>query len=146
MRVDDVGHSGETDHERRDQKNCRKLTHNGIDDGNSKMPMALQTQRDGRVKRRITNEETRRTAGNSPTMESMMEIRRCRWLSKLSAMEESRSPMIRYKKYGGPYHPRRMLGAWSSTPRAVGRPQQSHAYITTLEKLGFEGEKGQLRE
>jgi hypothetical protein len=62
--------------------------------------------------------------------------RRCRWLSKLSAMEESRSP-------------RRMLGAWcSTTPRAVGRPQQTirHAYITTLEKLGFAEEKGQLRE
>jgi hypothetical protein len=64
-----------------------------------------------------------------------MKMRRCRWLSKLSAMEESRSP-------------RRMLGAWCSTPRAVGRPQQTirHAYITTVEKLGFEGEKGQLRE
>jgi hypothetical protein len=49
--------------------------------------------------KRITNEETRRTAGNSPTMESMMEMRRCRWLSKLSAMEESRSP-------------RKILGAW----------------------------------
>jgi hypothetical protein len=87
------------------------------------------------AERRITNEETRRKAGNSPTMESMMEMRRCRWLSKLSAMEESRSP-------------RRMLGAWCSTPRAVGRPQQTicQAYITALEKLGFEGEKGQLRE
>jgi hypothetical protein len=50
MRVDDVGHSGETDHERRDQKNCRELTHNGIDNGNAKMPMALQTQCDGGVK------------------------------------------------------------------------------------------------
>jgi hypothetical protein len=79
----------------RTKRNCRKLTHNGID----------------------------------------MEMRRCRWLSKLSAMEESRSP-------------RRMLGAWCSTPRAVGRPQQTirHAYITTLEKLSFEEEKGQLRE
>jgi hypothetical protein len=87
------------------------------------------------AERRITNEETRRTAGNSPTMESMMEMRRCRWLSKLSAMEESRSP-------------RRMLGAWCSTKRAVGRPQQTirHAYITTLEKLGFAGDKGQLKE
>jgi hypothetical protein len=41
MRMDDVGHSGETDHERNGYKNCRKLTHNGIDDGNAKMPMAL---------------------------------------------------------------------------------------------------------
>jgi hypothetical protein len=68
-------------------------------------------------------------------MESMMEMRRCRWLSKLSAMEESRSP-------------RRMLGAWCPTPRQIGRPQQTirHAYITPLKKLGFEEEKGQLRE
>jgi hypothetical protein len=67
---------------------------------------------------------------------SMMEMRRCRWLSKLSAMKESRSP-------------RRMLGAaWCPTPRPVGRPQQTirHAYISTLEKLGFEEEKGQVRE
>jgi hypothetical protein len=29
-----------------------------------------------------------------------------------------------------------------------GRPQQTirHAYLSTLKKLGFEGEKGQLRE
>jgi hypothetical protein len=66
----------------------------------------------------------------------MMEMRRYRWLSKLNAMEESRSP-------------RRMLGAWCpTTPRKAGRPTQTirHAYITTLEKLGFEEEKGQLRE
>jgi hypothetical protein len=50
-------------------------------------------------------------------------------------MEESRSP-------------RRMLGAWCPTPRNAGRPTQTirHACITTLEKLGFEEEKGQLRE
>jgi hypothetical protein len=87
------------------------------------------------AERRLTNEDTRRTAGNSPTMESMMEMRRCRWLSKLSAMEESRSP-------------RRMLCAWCPTPRAAGRPPQTirHAYITTLRKLGFEEETGKLRE
>jgi hypothetical protein len=50
MRVDDVGYKGETDYERRYWKNCRKLAHNGIDDGNAKMPMALQTQRNGKVK------------------------------------------------------------------------------------------------
>jgi hypothetical protein len=85
---------------------------------------------------RITNETVRMTAGNSPsTMESMMEVRRCRWLSKLSAMEESRSP-------------RRMLGAWCSSRRPYGRPQQTlrHAYVTTHSNLGFEHEKGQLRE
>jgi hypothetical protein len=41
-----------------------------------------------------------------------------------------------------------MLGAWCPTPRPTGRPQQTirHAYISTLRKLGFEEEKGQLRE
>jgi hypothetical protein len=86
--------------------------------------------------KRITNERVRRVVANSPTMESMTEMRRCRWLSKLIAMEESRSP-------------RRMLSAWCTTPRQVGgRPQQTirHAYITTLKKLGFEEGKGKLRE
>jgi hypothetical protein len=80
--------------------------------------------------KRITNKETsRRTAGNSPTMESMMEMRRCRWLSKLSAMEKSRSS-------------RKILGAWCPTPRKAGRPKQTirHAYVATLERLGFEAE------
>jgi hypothetical protein len=51
-------------------------------------------------------------------------------------MEKSRSP-------------RKMLGAWCPTPRKAGRPTQTtihHAYTTTLEKLGFEEEKGRLRE
>jgi hypothetical protein len=84
--------------------------------------------------KRITNEETRRTAGNSPTMESMMEMRRCRWLSKLSAMKESRSP-------------RKILGAWCTTPRKAGRPKQTirHAYVATLKNLRFE-EEGKLEE
>jgi hypothetical protein len=86
--------------------------------------------------KRITNEDTRRTAGNSGTMESMMEMRmRCRWLSKLSATEKSRFLS-------------KMLGKWCPTPRKAGRPTHTirHAYITTLEELGFEEEKGQLRE
>ena len=86
------------------------------------------------AEKRITNEQVRRFV-DSPTMDSLMETRRCRWLCKLSLMKESRSP-------------RRMLGAWCTTPRPVGRPQQTirHAYISTLKKLGFEGEKGELRE
>jgi hypothetical protein len=41
-----------------------------------------------------------------------------------------------------------MLGAWYPTPQAVGRPHHTirHAYTTTLKKLGFEEEKGQLQE
>jgi hypothetical protein len=69
------------------------------------------------AEKRITNEHVRGMVANSPTMDTLMETRRCRWLSKLSAMEESRSP-------------RRMLGAWC-TARPVGRPQQTirHAYM-----------------
>jgi hypothetical protein len=85
--------------------------------------------------RRIRNERVRRTAANSPTMESMMEMRRCRWLCKLSFMKASRSPRL-------------ILGASCPTPRPVGRPQQTirHAYVSTLKRVGFEGDKGQLRE
>ena len=78
------------------------------------------------AEKRITNEQVRRAAGKSPTMESMMEVRRCRWLSKLSAMEKSRSP-------------RRILGAWCHTARPAGKPHQTilHAYVTTLSKSWF---------
>jgi hypothetical protein len=61
------------------------------------------------AEKRIMNEQVRRSVANSPTMDSMMKMRKCRWLSKLSVMKESRSP-------------RRMLGAWCPTPRPVGRP------------------------
>jgi hypothetical protein len=44
------------------------------------------------AEKRITNEHVRGMVANSPTMDTLMETRRCRWLSKLSAMEESRSP------------------------------------------------------
>jgi hypothetical protein len=41
-----------------------------------------------------------------------------------------------------------MLGAWCPTPRPVRRPQQTirHAFTSTPKKLGFEQDKGQLRE
>jgi hypothetical protein len=48
-----------------------------------------------------------------------------------------------------------MLVAWCPRPRPTGRPQQTvrHAYLTTLQMLGFEEEEeeeeeeeGQLRE
>jgi hypothetical protein len=87
------------------------------------------------AEKRITNEHVRRTVANSPTMDSMTEMGRCRWLLKLSVMKESRFP-------------RRMLGVWWPTPRPVGRPQQTirHAYKSTLKKLSFKEKKGHLRE
>jgi hypothetical protein len=62
------------------------------------------------AEKRITNEQVRRTVADSPTMDSLTETRRCRWLCKRTFMKESISP-------------RRMLGAWCTTPRPVGRPQ-----------------------
>jgi hypothetical protein len=87
------------------------------------------------AEKRIKNEQFRRMVADSPTIDSLMETRRCRWHSKLSVMIQSRSP-------------RRILGAWCTTSRPVGRLQQTirHAYISTLKKFSFEGEKGQLRE
>ncbi len=87
------------------------------------------------AEKRIKNEQVRRMVANSPTMDTLMETRRCRWLSKLSAMNESRSP-------------RRILGAWCKTARPTGRPQQTirHAYVRTLKKLGFEQGEGLLTE
>jgi hypothetical protein len=47
------------------KKNCRNLTHNGIDDGNVKMPMALQTQRSGKVQ--ISEANASRMVSNTTT-------------------------------------------------------------------------------
>jgi hypothetical protein len=87
------------------------------------------------VEIRIKNEQVRGMVADSLAIDSLMETRRCRWLSKLSVLKQSRSP-------------RRILGAWCTTSRQVGRRQQiiRHEYISTLKKLGFEGEKGQLRK
>jgi hypothetical protein len=87
------------------------------------------------AEKRIKNEQVRGMVAESPTIDSLMETRRCRWLSKLSVMKQSRSS-------------RRILGAWCTTSRPVGRPQQTtrYAYISTLKKIGFEGDKGQQRE
>jgi hypothetical protein len=67
------------------------------------------------AEKRIKNEQVRRMVADSPTIDSLMEMRRCRWLSKLSGvMKQSRSP-------------RRILGAWCTTSRpVVGRlPEQT---------------------
>jgi hypothetical protein len=57
------------------------------------------------AEKRIQNERVRRTVANSPTMDSMMEMRRCRWLSKLSAMK-ARSQDLRgeYSAHGVQHH------------------------------------------
>ena len=60
-----------------------------------------------------------------------MELRRARWLEKLSHMDHTRVPRL-------------LLGAWMPEARkngTAGRLQQSirHMYACTLKKLGYEG-------
>ena len=64
---------------------------------------------------------------NSRTITQMMELRRAKWLEKLSHMQSNRNP-------------RKFLVAWMPNPRNSGRPQQTirHGYASSLEKnLGF---------
>jgi hypothetical protein len=75
------------------------------------------------AEKRITNEHVRGMVANSPTMDTLMETRRCRWLSKLSAMKS--------QDLRGEY------GAWCTTARPVGRPQQTirHAHVLKKARL-----------
>ena len=62
-------------------------------------------------------------------MESLLELRRARWLEKIAHMNSNRFPRL-------------LIGAWIPHSRRNGfggRAQQStrHAYVSTLEKLGF---------
>ena len=62
-------------------------------------------------------------------MESYMELRRSRWLEKISHMSSKRIPRL-------------ILGAWIQKPRRngkAGRAQNTirHGYVRTLEKLGY---------
>ena len=77
----------------------------------------------------LKNEYVRRETGLLP-LSSYLELRRTRWLEKLSHMHSERTP-------------RKLLGAWLPYARrngTAGRPQQTirHAYVETLRKLGFE--------
>ena len=70
----------------------------------------------------IKNSQIREELDNCYTLHQNMELRRARWLEKLAYMTESRNP-------------RKILVAWTSTPRPTGRPQQTirHSYAQTLE-------------
>jgi hypothetical protein len=78
---------------------------------------------------RITNVEIRRRANNALPMETQMELRRCRWLHKISHMPEERIP-------------RQLFAAWHHSSRKRGRPYQTirHGYSNTLRTLGFTGD------
>ena len=79
---------------------------------------------------RVKNEEIRRQADNSYTMESILEFRRCRWLHKVANMSPERGPQ-------------KFLAAWCTTSRGKGKPQHTirHGYASTIEKLGFASDK-----
>ena len=64
-------------------------------------------------------------------MNSYLELRRARWLEKISHMKSNRIPRL-------------LLGAWIQHPRRngqAGRSQQTnrHGYVHTLNTLGFSG-------
>jgi hypothetical protein len=77
-------------------------------------------------KRTADQEVRRQQAGRSRTMHQMLEIQRCRWLQKLSEMDDKRGP-------------RKTLAAWCPAARPDGRPQQTirHGHAKTLKTLGF---------
>ena len=60
----------------------------------------------------ITNEQVRKELNNCYTIEQAMELRRARWLEKITNMDETRGP-------------RKMLVAWTPQARSAGRPKQS---------------------
>jgi hypothetical protein len=87
----------------------------------------------------------RKLASNCPKMESMMKLRRCKWLSKLSAMEETRVPRWTKRECQGACS---LQGLVSPTPRLRHNPQQAirHGYTTTLKILGFETKQMELEK
>ena len=72
------------------------------------------------MEQHITNDEVRRRMG-SYSMEQIMELRRARWLEKLSHMGAERGP-------------RKILVAWTTNQRPRGRPQQTirHGLAATI--------------
>ena len=75
----------------------------------------------------VSNEEIRKEAGNAYTIETTMELRRCRWLEKVANMEDKRPP-------------KKLLAAWcfgKSRRRGKGKSTIRHGYSDTVKKLGF---------
>jgi hypothetical protein len=78
----------------------------------------------------ITNKKVRRIAANSPTMESMMVVQRCRWLSKLSVMESQISKA----------NARRMVS--TTTTHSETASDHTPCLHNHPKKLAFKEEKG----
>jgi hypothetical protein len=72
------------------------------------------------MEQHISNEEVRKRM-NSYSMEQTMELRRARWLEKISHMSAERGP-------------RKIIVAWTTNERPRGRPQQTirHGLAATL--------------
>ena len=71
---------------------------------------------------KISNKEVRKRLNNCYTISQMIELRRARWLEKISHMNDSRAP-------------RKLIVAWIPNARPTGKPQQTirHGYATTLQ-------------
>ena len=88
--------------------------------------------RDGKV----TNEDIRAEALGAYTMETNLELRRCRWLEKVANMGDNRLP-------------RKLFGAFchvKSRRRGKAKVTIRHGYRDTLEKLGFGSRANDLSE
>ena len=77
---------------------------------------------------RISNDEVRRRMGIYP-MESILGIRRARWIEKLANLKSTRTP-------------RRILHAWMPTARPTGKPKQTtrKSYVEDLKNIGTTSE------
>jgi hypothetical protein len=71
---------------------------------------------------KISNKEVRKKLNNCYTISQMIELRRARWLEKISHMNDKRAP-------------RKLIVAWIPNVRPTGKPQQTirHGYATTLQ-------------
>ena len=72
--------------------------------------------------KKISNKEVRKKLNNCHTLSQMIELRRARWLEKISHMNDTRAP-------------RKLIVAWIPNARPTGKPQQTirHGYATTLQ-------------
>ena len=84
----------------------------------------------------VKNEEIRAEALDAYTMETNLELRRCRWLEKIANMGENRMP-------------RKLLAAFchgKTRRRGKSKATIRHGYVDTLKKLGFGSRSNDLSE
>jgi hypothetical protein len=71
---------------------------------------------------KISNRKVRKKLNSCNTISQTIELRRARWLKKISHMNDKRAP-------------RKLIVAWIQNARPTGKPQQTirHGYATTLQ-------------